>query len=334
MRLNREVPLPLLEHFARTHDGEARRLTDLTSRRRFQALPVYADFYRPLKIEFILGTPVNFSPVAFDGITLNRSQRDFSERDRTVLTLLRPHIVQGYRTALAVDRLRTDLALAARAMETPGFGLIVVADSGRIDLLSPGGDALLASYFGARRQADELPDALSRWVRAHTEAARDASRLPPVQEPLVVERRGAQLIVRLVSVARDTLLLLEEPVTRGHWLRLAPAGVPLRESHVLLECLREEVLGAGWAMTPGIASRVMAWFREIQSLAPADHRLTPHEVRLLRFLVEGHGYKTAAAALGSSVHTVAFHMKHIYAKLHVHSKSEAVAKALRDRIIQ
>jgi DNA-binding CsgD family transcriptional regulator len=110
--------------------------------------------------------------------------------------------------------------------------------------------------------------------------------------------------------------------------------VPLRESHVLLECLREEVVSAGWTMTPGTASRVMAWFREVQSLAPADHHLTPHEVRLLRFLADGHSYKTAAATLGSSVHTVAFHMKHIYAKLRVHSKSEAVAKALRDRIIQ
>jgi DNA-binding CsgD family transcriptional regulator len=81
-------------------------------------------------------------------------------------------------------------------------------------------------------------------------------------------------------------------------------------------------------------SRVTAWYREVQSLAPAGHRLTPHEVRLLGLLVEGHSYKTAAGVLGSSVHTVAFHMKHIYAKLDVHSKSEAVAKALRDRIVQ
>jgi DNA-binding CsgD family transcriptional regulator len=81
------------------------------------------------------------------------------------------------------------------------------------------------------------------------------------------------------------------------------------------------------------ANRVIAWFREVQALAPAAHRLTPHEVRLLGLLVDGHGYKTAAAALGSSVHTVAFHMKHIYEKLQAHSKSEAVAKALRDRIV-
>jgi DNA-binding CsgD family transcriptional regulator len=57
-------------------------------------------------------------------------------------------------------------------------------------------------------------------------------------------------------------------------------------------------------------------------------------VRLLGLLAEGHSYKTAAATLGSSVNTVAFHMKNIYVKLQVHSKSEAVAKALRNGIVR
>jgi DNA-binding NarL/FixJ family response regulator len=50
-------------------------------------------------------------------------------------------------------------------------------------------------------------------------------------------------------------------------------------------------------------------------------------------LVEGHNYKTAAAELGVSVNTIAFHMKHVYVKLQVHSKSEAVAKALKSRVV-
>jgi DNA-binding CsgD family transcriptional regulator len=334
MRASARGLMPLLSHFLATGDPEARSLSDVATRDEFHALPVYADFYRPLRLEFILGTPIHHRPPAFDGVTLNRTDRDFTERDRAVFTVLRPHISQGYRTAMAVDRLRSDLALAARAIETPGFGLIVVAENGRIDLVSPGGDALLTTYFGARRQVDELPDGLGRWVRQHIEAARDASRLSLAPEPLVIERPGARLIVRLVRFARDTLLLLEEPATRANWLRLAPLGLPLREARVLLECLREEVVSAGSAITSDAASRVIAWFREAESLTPAAHHLTPHEVRLLRLIVEGHSYKTAAAALGSSVHTVAFHMKHVYAKLQVHSKSEAVAKALRHSIVR
>ena len=56
-------------------------------------------------------------------------------------------------------------------------------------------------------------------------------------------------------------------------------------------------------------------------------------MRILKLLVEGHNYKTAAVELKVSVNTVAFHMKSIYSKLQVHSKSEAVAKALRSGLI-
>jgi DNA-binding NarL/FixJ family response regulator len=101
----------------------------------------------------------------------------------------------------------------------------------------------------------------------------------------------------------------------------------------LLECL-QEVMTGGAPMSPEVASRVISLFRDIRPPAQAAHPLTPHEVRLLGLLAEGHSYKTAAAVLGSSVHTVGFHVKHIYAKLQVHSKSEAVAKALRDRIVR
>jgi DNA-binding NarL/FixJ family response regulator len=101
----------------------------------------------------------------------------------------------------------------------------------------------------------------------------------------------------------------------------------------LLESLREVVDG-GAPMSPQIARRVVGLFRDVPPPANVDHSLTPHERRLLQMLVEGHGYKTAAAELNASVNTVHFHMRSIYRKLQVHSKSEAVAKALRDRIIR
>jgi len=62
--------------------------------------------------------------------------------------------------------------------------------------------------------------------------------------------------------------------------------------------------------------------------------LTPHELRLLKLLMEGHNYKTAAKALDVTTHTISFHLQRIYEKLHVHSKTEAVAKALQDRLLK
>jgi DNA-binding NarL/FixJ family response regulator len=100
----------------------------------------------------------------------------------------------------------------------------------------------------------------------------------------------------------------------------------------LLESLKEAVTG-GAPMSPEVASRVITLFREIRPPERSDYELTPHESRLLKLLVEGHNYTTAAAALNVSYNTVKFHMRHIYEKLQVHSKSEAVAKAMRERLI-
>jgi DNA-binding NarL/FixJ family response regulator len=100
----------------------------------------------------------------------------------------------------------------------------------------------------------------------------------------------------------------------------------------LLESVREVVDG-GAPMSPQIARRVVALFREFRPPERASCHLTPQETELLRLLVEGHHYKTAAVAMGLSRHTVAFHARNVYEKLQVHSKSEAVARALRDRLV-
>src|SRR5499433_307203 len=101
----------------------------------------------------------------------------------------------------------------------------------------------------------------------------------------------------------------------------------------LLESLREAVAG-GAPMSPEVARRVVLLFRQFRPPDKADYQLTPHEARLLKLLIDGHNYKTAAAELGVSVNTVSFHMRHIYEKLQVHSKSEAVSKALRNHLIR
>jgi len=99
----------------------------------------------------------------------------------------------------------------------------------------------------------------------------------------------------------------------------------------LLESLTEAISG-GAPMTPEIARRVVRLFRELRP-ERASCRLTAQETELLKLLVEGHHYKTAASAMGVSINTVSFHAKNIYIKLQVHSKSEAVAKALRQGLV-
>jgi DNA-binding NarL/FixJ family response regulator len=100
----------------------------------------------------------------------------------------------------------------------------------------------------------------------------------------------------------------------------------------LLKSVREAVDG-GAPMSPEVAARVIKLFREVRPPEKVDYDLTPHETRLLKLLVEGHNYVTAAEKLNISYNTIKFHVRNIYDKLQVHSKSEAVAIAMRDRIV-
>ena len=67
--------------------------------------------------------------------------------------------------------------------------------------------------------------------------------------------------------------------------------------------------------------------------APQNYRLTQQERRLLELLIEGHHKKTAADAMGVSVNTVSFHLKNVYVKLGVHSRTEAVVRVLVEGIV-
>jgi DNA-binding NarL/FixJ family response regulator len=95
-----------------------------------------------------------------------------------------------------------------------------------------------------------------------------------------------------------------------------------------------EAVDGGAPMSPEIARQVVGLFARAHPPPGSDHGLTPHEVRVLKLLVDGHNYRTAAEVLGVTRATVAFHVRKIYAKLEVHSNTEAVAKALRDGLLR
>jgi DNA-binding NarL/FixJ family response regulator len=106
--------------------------------------------------------------------------------------------------------------------------------------------------------------------------------------------------------------------------RMAPAD--------LLGAIRDVHQG-GAPMSPEVARKVVRLFRKVGPSEKIAHDLTPHEVRLLGMLAEGHSYQAAADRLQVSINTIRDYIRSIYDKLHVHSKTEAVRKALKSRII-
>jgi DNA-binding NarL/FixJ family response regulator len=107
-------------------------------------------------------------------------------------------------------------------------------------------------------------------------------------------------------------------------------------SEELLEAIRD-VFEGGTPMTPVIARKVLGMVRSpARSQASSNHQnlqLTERETEILQLLVDGCAYKTIAERLFISFHTVQTHIRNIYEKLHVNSKSEAVAKAFKDGLI-
>ncbi|PHI19202.1 DNA-binding response regulator [Lewinellaceae bacterium SD302] len=90
----------------------------------------------------------------------------------------------------------------------------------------------------------------------------------------------------------------------------------------------EEAAAGGAPMSPSIARRVVSTFH----LGPKNP-LTTREREILRLLCAGESYRMVAEHLFISGHTVRSHIKNIYQKLHVHSRAEAVVKAIRDRLV-
>ena len=101
----------------------------------------------------------------------------------------------------------------------------------------------------------------------------------------------------------------------------------------ILEAIRE-IHEGGAPMTPSIASKVLAMFKSGISFSKDEsYNLTDREMEVLKYLVDGMSYKLIAEKCFVSIDTVSSHVKNIYKKLQVHSKSEAVAKAIKGRIV-
>jgi DNA-binding NarL/FixJ family response regulator len=91
----------------------------------------------------------------------------------------------------------------------------------------------------------------------------------------------------------------------------------------------EEVQSGASPMSGKIARTVVEYFHKLQHVAPSQDNLSKREQEILDLLVKGYRYKEIAEALGISFETVRSHLKNIYEKLHVHSRTEAVVKYLR-----
>ncbi len=167
----------------------------------------------------------------------------------------------------------------------------------------------------------EAPDVLLLDVQLPAMAGSQAARL--------FHERFPSLPILMFTVFENDDLVFES-------LCNGATGYLLKNTHParLLDAVRDAMDG-GAPMSPAIARKVVHTFREGQFAARRTpvHSLTSQEVRLLALLGDGHSYATAAADMDLSINTVRNYIRSIYDKLHVHTKSAAVSKALKNGIL-
>ena len=135
---------------------------------------------------------------------------------------------------------------------------------------------------------------------------------------------GTQVLVFTVFMDSDQIFRALSAGASGYLLK--------RTSRAEIVEAVEQVWHGGAPMSSEIARKVVDSFRTNAAAAakpPAGEALTPREEEVLKRLAAGEGTKAIASALALSTETVRFHLKHIYEKLHVQSRTEAVIKYLR-----
>lgn len=143
----------------------------------------------------------------------------------------------------------------------------------------------------------------------------------------IIRQQNQQVSVLMLTVFDDNKNIFEALLNgaNGYILKKTP---PVK----LLEYIQEASTG-GAPMTASVATQVLKMFSQISLPADNDYHLSEREKQVLQLLVKGYSYKMIAAEMFIAMDTVRSHIKKIYEKLHVNSKSEAVAKAFRDKLV-
>ncbi len=228
---------PYVVHVERFRDGAAHRLSDFIDRAEFHRLPIYNEYYRRIGTEHQLAIALPWTAPLVRGVALSRRTRDYSGRERELLTTLGPHMVQAYGIADALARARRPANHAAgtnHGAPAAEVEVVLLSTRGTVQFATPRARRWFASYFGGSSARDaRLPAALARWLRVQWSAPADRDGVPQARGPLVVARNSARLEIRLAADTGHHALLVRERCCEVSPRALGPLGLSPREAEVL-----------------------------------------------------------------------------------------------------
>lgn len=227
---------PLVNHLRRTGDVPPLRFADFLSQNQYRETALYREVYRGFGVEHQLGfTLPGPTPQRSVALAFNRKRREFSEEDRLVFGLFRQHLFQAYHNAELVTQLRETIALTSQALEALPQVMVRLDARGRLNGCPPRARLLLADFFGASPAAHgKPPEAVQHWLRQQRLPGTRSGKIPAPREPLMVEREGRRLTIRLLADAEaGQMLVLEEQRTTLATAPLQRLGLTARQAEVL-----------------------------------------------------------------------------------------------------
>ena len=228
---------PLFRYYLQSGDGQAQRLSQIMTRSQFRRHCAVDDFVRQLGAKYQMGMFFAPDPAAVTAVLLIRTRRDFSERERALLSTLHPHLVQSFRNVASLNRYCRDLDELVSMLEGPISSVIVLAGDGCVKRWTEQAKSWINRYCRTPFPAEQnrLPQCFADWYQDQlAKVAREQPSAAP-RNPLLVEKNGRQLIVQLIPdhLRDEHLLLLNERRRDSSWNSLAEHGLTPRESEVL-----------------------------------------------------------------------------------------------------
>jgi DNA-binding CsgD family transcriptional regulator len=223
---------PLIHHFLATGDGSAHRISDFWSQNKYHASPIYQHLYQLMGVEYQMAVTLPAPRPVVVGIALSRCESDFTDRDRSVLNVLRPHLAQAWYNAKDQGQLRALLDGANENAAEPGAGLIVLSDPP--EELTPGALASLHRFFGRPKATSVLPVRVKRWVESQQATLRSEGALE-LAKPLRAEMDGRRMVLRYLpgQAVHPGVLLLRQERRRPQERTLHALGLTAREGEIV-----------------------------------------------------------------------------------------------------
>lgn len=225
---------PLVQYQQRTGDTSARKISDFLSRAQYHRLPVYQEVYRHIGGEDQFALTLRMTNETIAALALNRGRRSFTEAHRDLLNLVQPHLVQAYRNAETLTRLRKQLASVRSFVDTLPLGLVALDHRFRITSSTERARKLLEQHFPKASSYRSLPVPLHSWLSRTCKWRGRA--LPNATHSFSQESPTGKLSVRCIREAgrSETILLLHERSVSHSAESLRSLGLTAREAEVLL----------------------------------------------------------------------------------------------------